>query len=85
MPTLPLSMLIPRRLQNVLVAGRCAGGDRLAQSAYRVKASCMAMGQAAGTAAAVAVGQGAADVRQAAFAEIVRRLRADGAIVPQDM
>lgn len=40
--------------ENLLAAGRCAWGDRMANSAYRVKASCMAMGQAAGAAAALA-------------------------------
>lgn len=45
-PQIPLSALIVRDLDNVYVAGRCASGDRLANSAFRVKASCMAMGQA---------------------------------------
>lgn len=47
-PQIPLSALIVRDLDNVYAAGRCASGDRLANSAFRVKASCMAMGQAAG-------------------------------------
>ena len=40
---------------NILVAGRCVSSDRLANSGLRVQASCMAMGQAAGAAAALAV------------------------------
>ena len=36
------------------LAGRCVSSDRLANSALRVQASCMAMGQAAGAAAALA-------------------------------
>jgi hypothetical protein len=53
-PTIPLRALIPKKSQNFLVAGRCIGSDRLANSALRVQASCMGMGQAAGAAAALA-------------------------------
>jgi len=57
-PTIPLSALIPRGSQRLLVAGRCVSSDRLANSALRVQPSCMAMGQAAGAAAALAVRMG---------------------------
>lgn len=53
-PSVPLGALIPKGSQNVMVAGRCVSSDRLANSALRVQASCMAMGQAAGAAAALA-------------------------------
>lgn len=53
-PTIPLRALIPKGSQNFLVAGRCISSDRLANSALRVQASCMAMGQASGAAAALA-------------------------------
>ncbi|MDD7774662.1 MAG: FAD-dependent oxidoreductase, partial [Eubacteriales bacterium] len=67
----------PMGSDNVLVAGRCIGTDRAANSAIRVKASCMAMGEAAGAAAKIAI-----DTREM-HAEAVRRLLADtGAIVP---
>lgn len=52
--TIPLTALIPRNSRNFLVAGRCLSSDRLANSAVRVQASCMAMGQAAGAAAVIA-------------------------------
>jgi hypothetical protein len=52
--TVPLRALIPKNSQNLLVAGRCISSDRLANSALRVQASCMGMGQAAGVAAALA-------------------------------
>ena len=54
-PTIPLGALVPRGIANVMVAGRCVSSDRLANSGLRVQASCMAMGQAAGAAAALAV------------------------------
>ena len=53
-PTIPLSALIPKNSQNFIVAGRCISSDRLANSALRVQASCMGMGQAAGATAALA-------------------------------
>jgi hypothetical protein len=52
--TVPLRALIPINSRNFLVAGRCVSSDRLANSALRVQASCMGMGQAAGAAAALA-------------------------------
>ncbi len=53
-PTVPLRALIPQGADNMLVAGRCLSSDRLANSALRVQATCMATGQAAGAAAALA-------------------------------
>jgi hypothetical protein len=53
-PTIPLRALIPKGSRNFLAAGRCISSDRLANSALRVQASCMAMGQIAGSAAALA-------------------------------
>ena len=54
-PTVPLRALVPKGSRNIIVAGRCVSSDRAANSALRVQASCMAMGQAAGAAAALAV------------------------------
>ena len=57
---LPYRMLVPRRasssgVANLLVAGRCASMTHEGQSAARVSGACFAMGQAAGTAAALAL------------------------------
>lgn len=52
--TIPVRALIPKNSKNFLVAGRCVSSDRLANSALRVQASCMAMGQAVGAAAVLA-------------------------------
>ena len=48
-PTIPYRALIPKGSDHLLVAGRCISGDLEASSAYRVQASCMATGQAAGS------------------------------------
>src|SRR5690606_13053190 len=50
-PSVPLRALIPKGSRHLLVAGRSISSDRLANSALRVQATCMAMGQAAGLAA----------------------------------
>ncbi len=52
---LPYRMLLPQRVGNLQVAGRCASMEHLGQSAARASGACFAMGQAAGTAAALRV------------------------------
>jgi hypothetical protein len=81
-PTLPFGALLPAAGRQIAVAGRCADGDRLANSSYRVQAPCMAMGQAVGAAAALAIraGRDIADVPLEALRELLVR---HGAIVPQ--
>ncbi len=51
---LPYRMILPVAIDNLLVAGRCAGMTHEGQSAARVSGACFVMGQAAGTAAALA-------------------------------
>lgn len=52
--TIPRGAMLPRDASRLLVAGQCIAGDQLAHSAYRVQATAMAVGQAAGAIAAVA-------------------------------
>jgi glycine/D-amino acid oxidase-like deaminating enzyme len=52
---LPYRMLVPQRVGNLQVAGRCASMEHLGQSAARASGACFVMGQAAGTAAALRV------------------------------
>jgi hypothetical protein len=52
---LPFRMLLPRKLGNLLVAGRCASMTHEGQSAARVSGGCFVMGEAAGTAAHLAL------------------------------
>lgn len=80
-PTIPLRALIVRGLDNFLVAGRCVSSDRLANSGLRVKAPCMAMGQAAGSAAALALRRGV-DIREIDIPELKSILSDAGCIVP---
>ena len=48
---LPYRVLLPQKVRNLLVAGRCASMTHQGQSAARVSGACFVMGQAAGTAA----------------------------------
>lgn len=80
-PTVPLRALIPKGSMNLLVAGRCVSSDRLANSALRVQASCMGMGQAAGATAALAARDGITP-GQVKLTEIRSTLAKHGAVVP---
>jgi hypothetical protein len=80
-PTIPFGALIPESGRNLLAAGRCIAGDKGANSAYRVQSTCMAVGQAAGAAAALAVRLGV-DAADVPLAELRDLLRSHGAIVP---
>ena len=51
----PYRSLVPQKIKNLLVAGRCISTTHEAMSAIRVMAPCMAMGEAAGRAAKQAV------------------------------
>lgn len=51
----PYRALLPEGVDNLLVAGRCISADHVAESGIRAVSLCMMTGQAAGTAAAMAV------------------------------
>jgi hypothetical protein len=85
---IPFSALVPQRVENLLVAGRCASATQDGQASLRVSGPCFAMGQAAGTAAAMATSAAVSgrplvvgDVDVAALQE---RLRAAGAFLGID-
>jgi hypothetical protein len=60
---LPYRMIVPKGLDNLWVAGRCASMSHEAQSAARVTGACFVMGQAAGTAADLALQSGATNAQ----------------------
>ena len=77
---IPYRTLVVRDAANVLVAGRCFSATHDAHASVRSMAQCMAMGQAAGTAAALAVASGR-DPRTVETGTLRDRLRRDGAIL----
>jgi hypothetical protein len=85
---LPYRMLLPRRsmaagVDNLLVAGRCASMTHDGQSAARVTGGCFVMGQAAGTAAALAVA-GGMSVHDIDVKVLQQRIEAQGGFLGRD-
>jgi len=54
---IPYGSLTPKTVENLLAAGRCISTDHVAHSSARVQGTCMLIGQAAGTAAAIAAAE----------------------------
>jgi hypothetical protein len=80
---LPYRMLVPEGTDNLLMAGRCASMTHEGQSAARVSGACFAMGEAAGTAAALALG-GNTSPRDIAMDKLQAALRQQGAFIGRD-
>lgn len=79
---IPYSALTPRGSKHIICAGRCISADTYANSAIRVEATCMATGQAAGCAAALAA-KNDIKVSDVCCTELWAALRNIGAIVPE--
>src|SRR5690606_1231167 len=79
---IPLASLLPKTLSNVVLAGRCLSASREAQGSARVMGSCMAMGQAAGTLASLALTHSnMQEVRMVPVSMLRERLREQGAVL----
>ena len=55
---IPYRCLLPQRVEQILVAGRCISADHEAHARSRNMPACMSIGQAAGIAAAIAIEEG---------------------------
>jgi len=55
---LPYGCLLPRNVENLLMAGRCISAEEEAMGQLRLLPVCSSTGQAAGTAGALAIHQG---------------------------
>ncbi len=80
---LPYRMLVPVGIDNLLVAGRCASMTHDGQSAARVSGACFAMGEAAGTAAALALSGNTAP-RDIVVEKLQQQLKQQGAFIGRD-
>ena len=58
LPKVPFRALIPKDSQRITVAGRNVSANRIAFAGIRAQCTCMAMGQAMGAAAALAIRRG---------------------------
>lgn len=74
---IPYRCLVPMRIDNLLAAGRCISGEQPAYESYRAMAPVMAIGQAAGTAAALSAREAVAP-RGLDVALLQKTLRAQG-------
>ncbi|MCL6564099.1 MAG: FAD-dependent oxidoreductase [Firmicutes bacterium] len=74
---IPYRILLPLRIENLLVAGRCASMSHVGQSSARVSGPCFAMGQAAGTAADLSLSVGVTP-RRLEVGRLQAALEADG-------
>jgi len=79
----PLRCLVPQGSINLVTAGRCLSADGPGFGSVRVMATCMAMGQGAGTAAALAVSHGYS-MSEMNFQHLRETLIAQGAVVDFD-
>ncbi|QOJ14669.1 MAG: FAD-dependent oxidoreductase [Planctomycetia bacterium] len=80
---IPYRCLLPAGVHGVLVAGRCISTDRPVQGSTRVMPNCLAMGEAAGCAAAWAAQRHGGDPRAVDTAALRRALRGYGAWLPE--
>ena len=78
--TIPYRSLIPKGIDNMLVAGRCISSDHGAQASYRIMPVVCCIGEAAGIAAAMSLSS-AADVRRTDVKDLQERLNSNGAFI----
>jgi len=71
---IPYRCLVPQRVEQILVAGRCISADHEAHARSRNMPACMSIGQAAGVAAAIAIDEGTT-VRRVPVAKVQAALR----------
>lgn len=81
--SIPLGCLVPIGLDNLLVAGRDLSCDAVSHTFMREIPQCWAMGQAAGTAAAVAITSGAR-VREVDVREVRNQLIKQGVVLHEE-
>jgi hypothetical protein len=77
---IPYRSILARDADNLLAAGRCIAGAKEAAAAYRVMATSMAMGQAAGIAAALCVDR-ESPARDLPYPALGKRLEATGMVL----
>ena len=77
---IPYRCLVPKDMENLLVAGRCISSTHEAQASYRIMPFCAELGQAAGVAATVSKNSGKS-FRSLSVANVQKELRARGFVL----
>ncbi|WP_413719816.1 FAD-dependent oxidoreductase [Silicimonas sp. MF1-12-2] len=75
--TIPFRSLVPKQIENLMFAGRIISADATAFASVRGMPQCMTMGQATGTAAALAIRDGST-VQAVDMRELVASLQTQG-------
>jgi len=75
--TIPFRSLVPKKVENLMFAGRIVSADPIAFASVRGMPQCIIMGQATGTAAAIAIGEGLAVQRVDAHT-LIKSLQTQG-------
>jgi hypothetical protein len=78
---IPYRCLTPKTLKNVLVAGKCISAERRVMGSVRIMATCLSTGEAAGIAAAQAIGLAVCDVHSVDTDKLRNRLKEVGAYI----
>ncbi|MCK6065219.1 MULTISPECIES: FAD-dependent oxidoreductase [Microbacterium] len=78
---IPYNCLVPQGVDGLLLSGRTISVDSTVFASARVMGTCMAVAEAAGTAAAIALGS-SSRVRDVNVDELRKKLVAEGAMVP---
>jgi len=81
---IPYRSLVPRKIENLLVAGRCFASDPFANDLMNLIPFCVAMGEAAGTAAAAALKEGV-QPRKVNTKALQKRLLEQGVWLPKEV
>lgn len=79
---IPYRCLIPKKIENLFVVGRCASGTREGLASFRVMGTAMAMGQTAGIAAALCINNSVFP-RDLSYYKLRTELDAQGAILDE--
>jgi hypothetical protein len=73
----PYGIVLPQKVENLLVAGRCVAGDKVSHAATRQMMCCTVTGQGAGVAAAVSLKDGVT-CRQVNISKVQKALKKQG-------
>lgn len=82
---IPYRSLLPKEVDNLIVAGRCISAEREVLGAIRVMGPCMMMGQAAGTAAAMVVKDGNNCFDKVSVEGLRAQIWEDGVLNPEEL